>query len=57
MEKEIIIEYIEQGLNNSEIAELIGCHRTTVPKKMEKYGIVREEVKYTNCKLCKKKIR
>lgn len=54
MEKEIIKEYVEQGLNNSEIAELIGCHRTTVPKKMEKYGIVREELNYTNCKLCKK---
>ncbi len=54
MEKEKIREYVEQGLNNSEIAELIGCHRTTIPKKMKEYGIIRDEVKYTNCKLCKK---
>jgi IS30 family transposase len=40
MEKENIKRYVEQGLNNSEIAELIGCHRTTVSKKMEKYALL-----------------
>jgi uncharacterized CHY-type Zn-finger protein len=54
MEKEDITRYVEQGLNNSQIAKLISCHRTTVPKKMKKFGIVRNKNKNVICKLCKK---
>lgn len=38
-EKEIIEKMINEGKSNVKIAEVIGCHRTTIPKKINKYGI------------------
>lgn len=51
-EKEKIRKLVEEGLNNSEIAEIINCHRTTVTKKMKKYGIERPE-RDKVCLICK----
>lgn len=57
MKKENLVEYIEQGLNDSEIAKIEKIHRTTVGKLLKKYNISRENVIYTNCKLCKNEIK
>lgn len=57
MKKEELVKYIEMGLNDSEIAESVGCHRTTIGKLKKQYSLNKEIVKNTNCKICKNEIK
>jgi hypothetical protein len=57
MKKEILVKYINEGLNDSEISKILGCHRTTIGKLLKKYGIKKEIIIHNNCKLCFKKIK
>jgi hypothetical protein len=56
MKKEELVKYINEGLNDSEIAKIVGCHRTTVGKLVKKYSIDRVKFIYTHCKICNNKI-
>ncbi len=57
MEKSKLEEYISQGLNDSEIAKIEGCHRTTIGKLKKKFSLDIEKVKFTHCKLCNNEIQ
>src|ERR1035437_9360436 len=57
MKKEDLEKYVNQGLNNSEIAKIVGLHRTTIGKLKKQFSINQEKSKQTNCKLCKNAIK
>ena len=57
MKKEELEKYVNQGLNNSEIAKLVGLHRTTIGKLKKEFSIIIEKNKNTSCKLCKNTIK
>lgn len=59
MKKEELEKYVNEGLNDSEIAKIVGLHRTTIGKLKKKFSIKKEKEKekQTNCKLCKKEIK
>lgn len=46
-------ELVEKGLNNTEIGEILGIHRTTVVKQMKKFGI--ERIVSNCCLICNNK--
>lgn len=56
MKKEKLVEYINKGLNDSEIGDITGMHRTTIGKLKKKYSLVSKKIIYTHCKLCKNEI-
>lgn len=57
MKKHELENYIKKGMNDSEIAKIVGVHRTTIGKLIKKFSIVREVVKHTHCKLCKNELK
>lgn len=59
MEREKLIEYLNRGLNNSEIAREAGVSDTTVRKWLRRYGLKKNPTRFDptpkprrTCKLC-----
>ena len=46
MDKELLSQYLEQGLSNREIAEIVGLSKSTVNYWIHKLGIVDKQQKY-----------
>jgi predicted RNA-binding Zn-ribbon protein involved in translation (DUF1610 family) len=51
----LLEELVKKGLNNTEIGEILGIHRTTVAKQIKKAGIEREIS--DTCVICKSKTK
>ena len=55
--KDELEKLVNAGNSDVKIGEILGIHRTTVPKWMKKFGIVREKkIINHSCKLCGKEI-
>lgn len=57
MEKKDLERYVNEGLNNSEIADIVGCHRTKIGKLKKQFSIFSNVVTHTHCKLCDNEIK
>lgn len=51
-----IKKLVAEGKNASEIARLVGVHRTTVGKWIKKLGLCVVRVKHTNCDRCSRQL-
>jgi hypothetical protein len=49
---ETLKELVDKGLNYSEIAKILGIHRTTVAKKIKKEGLFKQKEKSNKCLIC-----
>lgn len=52
MDKNELKKLVEQGLTDTQIGKIFNCHRTTIAKKIKRFGIEREKRK-TVCLICK----
>ena len=55
-EKETLIKLLSEGASNTEIAKVLGCHRTTIPNKIKKHGIEdinrKIQIRKLECQVC-----